>query len=379
LSDITLVLLGAGSATRFRNDTAHIYPKKQWLYTNNKPLWLEVANNFEHIYSFAKIVIVSSPEDIAYMQNFASYCFVEGGASRQASLKNALAQVESPYILVSDIARCCLDQSMIERVLEAKGKANCIVPMLQAVDTIYQEALPINRESIKLIQTPQLSSTQVLRTALDQEKEFSDDSSAIVAIGGSVTFVEGSLHAHKLTRISDLNKLPCLQAPSQDCFSGFGVDIHPFEVNKTMMLCGIEIDSVDYGFKAHSDGDVAIHALIDALLGACGMGDIGELYPDNDMQYANIDSKILLKDSVAKIRSVGFDIVNVDMTIMAQAPRLLNYKDKMKERIAELIAIEKRYVNIKATTAEKMGFVGRKEGVMVQAVANVKYFDWSKI
>lgn len=379
MSDITLVLLGAGSATRFRNDTESTYPKKQWLYSGNRPLWLEVAQNFESLYSFANIIIVSSPEDITYMQNFASYAFVEGGSSRQASLKNALEYVTSEYLLVSDIARCCLDKPMINRVIDAKGEAHCIVPAIKAVDTIYQNGSPVNRESIVLIQTPQLSQSATLKEALNQGKEFSDDSSAIAAFGGSVTFVEGSLHAHKLTKVSDLAKLPCLQAPSLDHFVGYGVDIHPFESNKKMFLCGIEIESVDYGFKAHSDGDVAIHALIDALLGAAGMGDIGELYPDNDATYANIDSKILLRDSVAKIKAVGFEIINVDMTIMAQTPRLLPYKQAMRQSIAQLLDIEQRFVNIKATTAEKLGFVGRKEGVMVQALANIKYFNWKKI
>ncbi|MEA2029660.1 MAG: bifunctional 2-C-methyl-D-erythritol 4-phosphate cytidylyltransferase/2-C-methyl-D-erythritol 2,4-cyclodiphosphate synthase [Campylobacterota bacterium] len=379
MSDITLILLGAGSATRFRNVTDKVYPKKQWLYSGDKPLWLDVATRFERLYKFKDIVIVSSPDDIGFMKNFASYTFIEGGDTRQASLQNAIEQVDSSYVLVSDIARCCMDRAMVERVIESKDQADCVVPVLSAIDTIYQDAKPIDRESIKLIQTPQLSRTKILKEALSQESEFSDDSSAIASMGGKVAFVEGSLNAYKLTRISDLKKLSCLKPPSKGNFVGFGVDIHPFENNKKMFLCGIEIDSVDYGFKAHSDGDVAIHAIIDALLGACGMGDIGELYPDTDSQYSNIDSKILLKDTVAKIRALGFDTINIDITIMAQAPRLLNYKAAMRESIAQLTGIEIRYVNIKATTAEKMGFVGRKEGVMVQAVANVKYFDWSRI
>jgi len=379
LSDITLVLLGAGSATRFRNSASRPYPKKQWLYSGDKPLWLDVAAKFEKLYPFKDIVIVSSPEDIGFMQNFASFCFVEGGATRQASLQNALAKVESDYVLVSDIARCCLDEAMIMRVIEANNQADCIVPVLKASDTIYQGSEPVDRDTISLIQTPQLSRSAILKEALSQPEAFSDESSAISAIGGKIAFVEGSLHAHKLTLLSDLKQLPCLQSPNQEQFVGMGIDIHTFEADKKMLLCGIEIAEVDYGFKAHSDGDVAIHALIDALLGACGMGDIGELYPDNDAQYANIDSKILLRDTVDKIRDVGFEIINVDMTIMAQAPRLSNYKTLMRRKIAELLGIAPQYVNIKATTAEKMGFVGRKEGIMVHAIANTKYFDWSKI
>jgi len=145
-----------------------------------------------------------------------------------------------------------------------------------------------------------------------------------------------------------------------------------------MFLCGVKID-VDYGFKAHSDGDVAIHALIDALLGAAGMGDIGELYPDTEETYAGADSKVLLQDTVKRIRSFGYTIGNTDLTIMAEAPKLLPYKESMRTTLASVLGIRKNFVNIKATTAEKLGFVGRKEGVTVHAVANLTYLNWKNI
>lgn len=145
-----------------------------------------------------------------------------------------------------------------------------------------------------------------------------------------------------------------------------------------MYLGGIQID-VEYGFKAHSDGDVLIHSLIDALLGACGAGDIGEFFPDTDEKYKNVDSKILLKDIIKFIYNVGYEIVNVDLTIIAQQPKINPYKLQIKSKIAELLNIEKQFVNIKATTAEKLGFIGRKEGVAVQSIATLKYYDWKKV
>ena len=145
-----------------------------------------------------------------------------------------------------------------------------------------------------------------------------------------------------------------------------------------MFLCGVPID-VEYGFKAHSDGDVAIHALIDALLGAAGMGDIGELYPDTEDTYAGADSKVLLSDTVKRIYAYGYTIGNIDLTIMAEAPKLLPYKEEMRTTLASLLGIRKNFVNIKATTAEKLGFVGRKEGVTVHAVANLTYLDWKEL
>ena len=373
LSNTTLILLGAGSSTRFGTNV-----KKQWLYTGEIPLWLHVAEHFEKSADFDEILIVSSAEELTAMQNFASYTYVQGGNSRQASLSNALAHVTSKYVMVSDIARCCVPTAMIQRILDAKEVASCIVPVLPITDTIYLDSKPIEREKTKIIQTPQLSKTQLLKKALQTETLFTDDSSAIASLGEKVYFVDGSIKAHKLTTIEDLQKVTCLKESSSKTLTGFGLDIHPFETGKQMFLCGVPIE-VDYGFKAHSDGDVAIHALIDALLGAAGLGDIGELYPDTEDTYAGADSKVLLSDTVKRIEAFGFVIGNVDMTILAQAPRLLPYKDKMKQTIADILGIRKNFVNIKATTAEKLGFVGRKEGVTVHAVANLTYLNWKTL
>ena len=373
MSNTTLILLGAGSSTRFGTNV-----KKQWLYTGETPLWLHVVEHFEKSANFDEIIIVSTLEEITTMKNFASYTYVQGGDSRQASLTNALKHVTSDYVLVSDIARCCVPTEMIERILKAKEKASCIVPVLPVTDTLYLDNNPINREKVKIIQTPQLSNTKLLKQALQTETLFTDDSSAIASLGEKVHFVEGSSKAHKLTTIEDLQKVTCLQAPSNKTLTGFGIDIHPFEAGKQMFLCGVPID-VDYGFKAHSDGDVAIHALIDALLGAAGMGDIGELYPDTDDTYAGADSKVLLSDTVKRINAYGFNIGNIDLTIMAESPKLLPYKEDMKTTLSSLLGIRKNFVNIKATTAEKLGFVGRKEGVTVHAVANLHYMNWKNL
>ncbi len=372
MSDITLILLGAGSASRFA-----LPPKKQWLWIGNKPLWLNVTDNFQEIYNFKKTIIVSSKDDINSMSNFAEYNFIEGGSSRQQSLKNALKDVKTPYVLVSDIARCCLDQAMIQRVIVKKENKTCVVPVLKIVDTLYFDNKPIDRENTKIIQTPQLSCTQTLQKALNSDKEFTDDSSAVASMGGKVVFVEGSNKAHKLTTVEDLSKMTCLERPSTRAMTGFGIDIHPFEEGKDMVLCGVEIDS-PFGFKAHSDGDVAIHSLIDALLGAAGLGDIGEFYPDTSETYKGADSKELLLDTVKRLNSFGYVIGNVDLAIIAQTPRLLNYKKMMRFKLASLLNLNPNLVNIKATTAEKLGWIGRKEGVAVEAVATLYYYDWTK-
>jgi len=373
LADITLVLLAAGSSSRFNSDV-----KKQWLRIGHEPLWQFVARKCVETKLFSKVIITSSEDDIAFMKLYDTFCFVEGSTTRQKSLKNALKEVKSDYVLVSDIARPCIDEDFLKSIISNASEADCIVPYIGVTDTIVYEDKTIDRDKVKRIQTPQLSKTSVLNAALNTEIEYTDESSAIVAYGGTRKFVLGIADAKKITHVKDLKKLSCLTQPSEDTLSGTGFDVHAFEDNKEMFLCGVKIES-EFGFKAHSDGDVAIHALIDALLGASGMGDIGDSFPDSSDEYKNIDSKVLLSKVCSKIKELGFVIVNVDISIAAQTPRIGSYKLAMRETIAGILECQSSRVNIKATTTENLGFIGRKEGVGVIANANLKYFDWTKI
>ena len=373
LTDYTLVLLAAGSSNRFNQDV-----KKQWLRIGHQPLWKFVANRFENTQLFKKIIITASSDDFSFMPYYADYTFIEGADTRQKSLKNALKEVDTEFVLVSDIARACVSLDFLNNIIKTIGDADCLVPSLYLNDTIVYENTTIDREKVKRIQTPQLSRTKILKKALNTKEEFTDESSAIVAFGGRREFILGEEDAHKITYAKDLQKIPCLKKPSNDTLSGTGFDVHAFDTGGKMYLGGVVIES-QYGFKAHSDGDVAIHALIDALLGAAGMGDIGDIFPDNDDTYKGIDSKILLQRVVTKIYHFGFEIVNVDITIAAQKPRIGKYKLAMRKTLANVLHLDSSRVNIKATTTEKLGFIGRGEGVGVIANANLKYFDWTKI
>lgn len=374
MPDLTLVMLGAGSSSRF-----HQKVKKQWLRIGDVPLWLYAAQNLAKLHPFAQIIVTMSAEDIAYAQKFSStITFVQGDDSRQASLANALLHVKTPYVLVSDIARACIDATMLERILAPMAHCDCVVPYLPVVDTVVYENHTIERDAVKLIQTPQLSSTALLQKALQTQILYTDDSSAIQAMGGSVTYVLGSVEAKKLTCKEDSALLPCLKAPSSDSFVGYGFDVHAFEEGKPMRLGGVEIDAT-IGFKAHSDGDVAIHALIDALLGAAGAGDIGELFPDTDVQYKGIDSRTLLTKVCSFLEKVGFEIVHCDVCIMAEFPKLGALKHTIRFCLSELLGLAPHHVNIKATTTEKLGFIGRKEGVAVSATATLKYANWKNV
>ncbi len=371
MKETTLVLMGAGSSSRFKEGCR---AKKQWLRVGEKPLWLFLADRFQDM-GFQNIIITMDESELVYAKSYSDHTLISGGDSRQASLKNAISAVDTEYVMVTDIARACIPQELIERLLKAKESADCIVPFIKSSDTVVYKNETIDRDETKLIQTPQLSKTSALKKALNTDTIYTDDSSAIKAISGSVAYIEGTTKGHKLTRFSDIKKLECLPAPQNSYFVGYGFDVHGFEDGKQMVLGGIDIEA-PFGFKAHSDGDVAIHALIDAMLGAIGGGDIGEWFPDTSEAYKNIDSKILLQNVTLFLYSVGYEISNVDITVMAETPRLKEYKEQMKKNISKLIGIAAQRVNIKATTTEKLGFVGRKEGVAVSATVAARYFDW---
>lgn len=386
--DITLVMLAAGNSTRFCKD---FKCKKQWLRVDDKPLWYIATSNILKHCSVKKVILVASRQDYTYMRNSFDWqiwgrdvLVVCGGDTRAQSLANALEHVSTSYMLVSDVARWNVADNVIENMIELATRdenIDCVVPFLKVADTSFYEGKYLNRESLKLIQTPQLSSVERLKVAL-QHGDFSDESSAITAMGGKVAFVEGSPLMNKLTYWSDLSlHIANLRAPSAKVFIGSGIDVHEFEdgfkSNKPMILGGVHIPS-SLAFKAHSDGDVALHALCDAILGAIGGGDIGEWFPDDDMAYKNADSKILLKHIYDFAQSVGYEIFNVDLSIMAQTPKLASYKAAMRKCIAEILHIPQAYINIKATTTEGLGFIGRKEGICVQAHVSMGFINWHK-
>lgn len=367
----SLVVLCAGESSRFS-----LSVKKQWLRISDIPLWLYVTQNLSLYADFEQIIVVGHPDEVKYMENYSlSYKFVAGGNSRQQSIKNALQEVTSSHVMITDVARCCIPKTVINNLLKDKEKANCIVPIVRTPDTVIYNQETINRDQVKLIQTPQLSEVSVLKEALDTDIEYTDESSAIKAINKSVFYVDGSNESRKLTFGDEMKYISCLKAPSSDYFTGTGIDIHQFEPNKQMVLGGVNIQS-DVGFKAHSDGDVLIHSIIDALLGACGAGDIGEFFPDTDSKYKNADSKELLKHILKFVKNVGYDIVNVDFTILAQKPKINPHKNIIKQTLSKLLDIPIYRINIKATTGEEMGFVGRKEGIAVISSATLKFHNW---
>lgn len=373
MREIALVLLAAGEGRRFA-ESSSIHCKKQWLRIGELPLWCFVARQFHTLHRFGQTIVAISPQEVRYAQSFVDdFEVVGGGNTRQESLLNALQKVDCEWVLVSDAARCCIDKKVLKAILNAPI-ADCIAPFVPAHDTTYSSLFGyLARETLKQIQTPQLCRKATLLDALSKG-EFGDESSAIHAYGGAVGFVAGSSMLHKLTTYHDLALLD-LPSPSNETLVGNGFDVHGFTQGDHLMICGVRIP-YSHSFDAHSDGDVGIHALIDALLGAVGAGDIGQWFPDSDLQYENIDSAFLLQQILYFIANVGFYIVNVDLTIIAQEPKIAPHKDRMRARLSSLLDISAAKLNIKATTTEHLGFLGRSEGIAASCVATLKYVDW---
>lgn len=372
---VSLALLCAGNSTRFNQKI-----KKQWLRVKDKPLWLFVLDKFLKFYDFEKIVLVGHKDEIKYMENFISndkVCIVAGGQSRQESLKNAIKDIDSEHIMVSDIARCCMDKKFILDIISFKDDNDLVVPYINAIDTTLFQNEYLDRSEMKLIQTPQLSRTKLLKQYLNTNIDYGDESSLFRANNAKIKYVLGKGKYLKLTNKEDLNKLDCLKKPSKQTFNGIGFDLHKLQKQGKVILGGI-IVSDKIGIVAHSDGDVLIHSIIDAILGACGGGDIGEFFPDTDDKYKGISSVVLLEHIYSFISSVGYKIINIDTTIISEEVKISPFKKQIRNNIAKIINIPPSNINIKATTSEKIGSLGRNEGIAVLSTANLKFRNWKK-
>lgn len=371
---VALVLLSAGNSSRFNKKV-----KKQWLRVKDDPLWYFVLQKFQSFYDFAEIIIVGHKDEINYMDNFIfdDVSIVAGGDTRQESLQNAISNIQSPYVMVSDIARVCVDKTLIQTLIKYKNDNDLVVPFIPAIDTTLFQDTYLNRDNLKLIQTPQLSNTKLLKKYLKTKKEFGDESSLFKANNAKIKYIKGSDRFIKLTTKDDIAKMSCLKKPSKTIFNGIGFDLHQTTTNGKMILAGIVVSN-KIGLVAHSDGDVLVHSIIDALLGACGAGDIGEFFPDNDDKFKNISSMILLEYIYKFITLVGYKIINIDSTIISEKVKISPFKKQIRISLTKALNLNPSKINIKATTSEKVGSLGRNEAIAVLSTANVKFINWMK-
>jgi len=297
--------------------------------------------------------------------------FVTGGATRQLSVRaglETLAADAPERVLIHDAARPILPRAVIDRLVAALASASGAIPVLPVVDSLcLADGTPADRAAMRRVQTPQVFRYAEIRAAHDAWNglaEAGDDAQVAQAAGLSVALVEGDEALHKLTFGSDF-------APALQPFRiGTGYDVHRLTEGEELWLCGIKVEH-SHGLAGHSDADVAIHALVDALLGAVAAKDIGAHFPPSDPQWKGAASGQFLAHAAALVRGAGYEIGNVDLTIICEAPKIGPHRDAMRRQLAEVLGVDMDAVSVKATTTEGLGAAGRREGIAAQAVATV--------
>lgn len=305
-----------------------------------------------------------------------------GGDTRQRSVLSGLQACvpfeEEDFVLIHDAARCLVSPEVIRNVMEAclsHGSGVAAVPVSDTIKAVSKNASGLttpDRSRLFAAQTPQgFRARTLLSCALRAEEEGftgTDDASLLEHYGLPVHLAEGSRKNLKLTTPEDIMMANATLRAGEPPFRiGQGYDVHQLVPDRRLILCGVDIP-FEKGLLGHSDADVALHALMDALLGAAALGDIGKHFPDTDPRYQGISSLLLLEHVMALLREHGFAPVNVDLTIVAQRPKLLPYMEQMKKNVAEKLGLPEERVSLKATTTEHLGFEGRQEGISAQAV-----------
>ena len=307
---------------------------------------------------------------------------VPGGAERQDSVRlglEALVRYAPERVLIHDGARPFPDPALIDRVIDALDRAAAAIPALPLGDTIKRVADGRVRETVDRAQlwgaqTPQGFHFEALlaahRAAAGQA--LTDDAAIAEAAGIVPLVVLGSADNLKVTTAEDLATAErLLAARTGDIRVGQGVDVHPFGPGDHVMICGIAVPH-DQGLVGHSDADVGLHSLTDALLGAIGAGDIGMHFPPSDPRWSGAASDQFLAHAATLVQEKGGHIAAVDVTVICERPKIAPYRERMVERIAGILGIAPARVSVKATTTERLGFAGRGEGIAAQAVATVR-------
>ncbi len=403
---VTVIITAAGKGSRMKASLP-----KQFLLLNGRTILEKAIEPFQQSSHVDDILVVAGKDFQELCREkcsrFSKVCrILTGGKERQDSVSAALSLVTEGYVMIHDGARPYVTEEIIDRVLEAAGKYGAAVPCVPMKESVRQvcgaehkyienrvpEGLApegcvsetgggvqrewteaakittgrsIDRSLLYTVQTPQCFEAELIKRAFEKAYEDgfygTDDAGLADRIGVKVAITEGSYGNIKITTREDL---------PLDFRTGSGYDVHRLEYGRKLILCGEEIP-FEKGLLGHSDADVAVHALMDAMLGAAGLGDIGKLFPDTDMRYKGISSMKLLKTVKEMLKENGWTVNNADVTIMAQRPKLFPHIEQMRLNVAEALEKETSCINIKATTTEKLGFVGREEGIAAEAVCTL--------
>jgi len=332
-----------------------------------------------------EIVVVSNPEHAEFYraatQDGPQVRVVAGGAARTDSVRAGLAAVSeaADFILVHDAARPGLSSEIVHAlVARLEAGADAVAPALPVADALVRAneesliASEIDRTSAMRVQTPQAFRARVLRRAYAAagDAAFTDDLAVVRAQGVMTHVIAGDPRLMKITYPEDLAMLERILAGTRITCVGHGVDAHRFGEGDHVTLCGVQIPH-SKGLLGHSDADAGWHALVDAILGALGEGDIGAHFPPSDPQWKGAESERFLRHAVELTRRAGARLLHVDVTLICERPKIGPHRDAMRERTAAVLGLPVERVSVKATTTERMGFLGREEGLAAQATATL--------
>jgi 2-C-methyl-D-erythritol 4-phosphate cytidylyltransferase / 2-C-methyl-D-erythritol 2,4-cyclodiphosphate synthase len=378
------LIVAAGKGERAGGDIP-----KQFQSMAGKPLIAHSVAAFashQHIKAIY-IVIADGQEDILKQcLGDYNYTAILGGKERQDSVLAGLNAIQKAgdydAVLIHDAARPTLPHVVIDALLQGLETHDGAVPVLPVVDTLARAngalAESVDREHLYRIQTPQafrlpaiIQAHKAWRDNSPKASPATDDAQMARMAGFDVMTVKGDNRLEKITHFEDFQRMEAMINAEKISRTGMGYDVHRLEPGKQLWLCGVNIPH-DRGLSGHSDADVALHALTDALLGAIGEGDIGTHFPPSDPQWKGAASHRFLEHARDLIKARGGVIDHVDVTIICEAPKIGPHRDAMRQGVAQILGLNLSQVSIKATTTERLGFTGREEGIAAQAIATVR-------
>ena len=373
---VTALIVAAGKGERLGGDVP-----KQYRQLGGKPmLRLAVESFISHPRIDAVRVVIGAGQReaaSAALEGLSVADLIQGGAERSDSVRNGLQAIGEGAVLVHDAARPFCPPDVVDRLLDALNDHDGAVPVLPAADTMARgDTLleeQVDRRNLLRVQTPQAFHVEDLLYAIEEAglAKATDESSVMIAAGLKVAAVEGDPMLDKVTTPADWDRAETLLAARYIPRTGMGYDVHAFEGDGPIMMGGIAVPH-SRGLAGHSDADVALHSLTDALLGAAGLGDIGEHFPPSDPQWKGASSDLFLAHAARLIRERNGLIDHVDCTIIAEEPKVGPHRSAMRDRIADILGLSVDQVSVKATTTEGLGFTGRREGIAAQAVASIR-------
>ena len=377
-----LIILAGGNSHRFRSNVGKPYQKiasKSLVEIN-----VDKARQFKQI---KKIILVYNKKDSKRVKSLKlkNVKLILGGINRQQSAFNGLKYVNNikriSKVLIHDVARPNFSLKLFTKIIRNMKNARAVVPKINIQDAVKQKIdssineyiLGKNRENLFLTQTPQaFNLKEIYHLHKVNAARYKDDDISLYMDLTRVKFIEGEKNNFKITDQSDFQNLKNIYKSKQSV--GIGFDVHRLVPKRKLYLAGLKIKS-PLGTLGHSDGDPVLHAITDAILGACKMGDIGQMFSDKSKKFKNIRSTILLQKVMEKIKAKGYFVNNIDINIITQTPKIKKYKNKMIQSIAKVCGISKNQINIKGKTTEKLGIIGKEKAIACEAITYVIKYD----